>query len=412
MKISLLSKALIALSSINVIVKFLKHRSQNLQGNYIEDLAILFALSQRQISDFCLCLEDESFTENFKVFDLRHKKVYICFSIKPSIQIIKNKIVLSVFDPLAIIFLIKKGINKHYYFQAVISLIMWYIKGASRYKILNETLNNDKRIDFFSTISTYGNHPEIFNLDRLDRNFKTHVIHYAQNTLKIKEYRELNTLETKVNHFPDDICMWIKKDKADIHWVWTQNYANYLKQFNQTIEFRIVGSIQFQLQNLTRSNLTRDTILVFDSPPVAPDSGYANSSYYDFETMTKFITDIVTTKESISRFDNFRIVFKIKRNRGHIQYSGNYLDILESFEHQNRAMIIDSDTNIYDVFNNAILSISIPFTSTAVIAKEQNVKSLFYYPYDKSIANEIYEREIPLICGEKKLLDVFQFLKL
>lgn len=412
MKISLLSKVVIVLSSINIIVKFLKHRSIKLQGNYIEDLAILFALSQRQISDFCTCLESERFSEDFKVFDLHLKKLYICFSTKPSIKIIKDKIVLSIFDPLVILFLIKRGIKKHYYLQVFTFLIVWYLKGDSKYKTLNKTLQNDKRIDLFSTISTYGKHHEIFGLDKLERNFKTHVIHYAQNTLKIKEYGESKTRETTEDYSYDDICVWIKEDTADIHWVWTQNYANCLKQFNQKIEFRVVGSIQFQLPNFTSSNQTKDKILVFDSPPVDQDSAFANTSYYDFDTVTKFVSDIVAAKELIDGFDDFEIVFKIKRNRHHIQYSGNYLKFLESFELQNRAIIMDSNTNIYDLFRSSILSISFPFTSTAVIAKEQSVKSFFYYPYEKSIVNEIYEKDIPLICGEKKLLDAFQSLKL
>jgi polysaccharide biosynthesis PFTS motif protein len=412
MKLQFFSKVYWVLSSISVIVIFLKHRNQKSLGNHIHDLAILFALSPRQIRDFCTCLDNERFKETFKISDLYYKKLYICSSLVPSFKIIKSKMVLNIYDPTLIVFLIKKKIEKYYYAQVLFYTISWFLKGVDKFEKLNDTLHEDKRIDLFSTISTYGKHNELFELERQKRNFKTHVIHYAQNTLKIKEFGELDHPKKMEEPFSDDIAVWIKRDTADIHWVWTQSYANYLSQFNRKIEYRIVGSIQFQLRKLANSNFKRDKILVFDSPPLVPKSTHANSSYYDFDTVTKFIGDIVETKEQTNSFNNYRIVFKLKRVRDHVQNSGKYLKFLERFEHQNRAIIIDADTNIYDVFDSAILSISIPFTSTALIAKEQNVKSLFYYPHEKSIVNEIYDGEIPLICGKKQLFTSFQLLEI
>jgi polysaccharide biosynthesis PFTS motif protein len=327
---------------------------------------------------------------------------------EPSLKIIKDKMVLNIYDPLLIVFLIKKEIQKYYYAQVIFYTIAWFLKGFEKYEKLNEALNEDKRIDFFSTISTYGKHHKIFGLDRKMRNFKTHVIHYAQNTLLIKESGELDRPITPGEPSSDDIMVWIKIDTADIHWVWTHRYANYLRQFNPNIDFRVVGSIQFQLPTFPIPKFKKNRILVFDSPPSLPDATDMNASYYDYDTITKFIGDIVDVKEQSHQFKNCEVVFKLKRVHNHIQNFGKYIDFLKRFEYQNRAIIMDADTNIYDVFNTAILSISIPFTSTAFIAKEQNVRTLFYYPYERTIVNEIYEGEIPLICGKKELLKTLQ----
>ena len=119
--------------------------------------------------------------------------------------------------------------------------------------------------------------------------------------------------------------------------------------------------------------------------------------------MKKFISDIIDIKETNNCLRDFQIHVKSKRQLNGKHHSVDYIEFLDQLQKLNKIIIDYWDINPYTLVAASKLTISIPFTTIACIGEEMGTKSVFYYPYLRSLCNPIYEDSIKIIYGRNQL---------
>ena len=162
--------------------------------------------------------------------------------------------------------------------------------------------------------------------------------------------------------------------------LWGKDQLNWLKKQIKFIEnYLIVDFIPYEGDDILLPKSKPKKLCIFDVIP-RNDLTYfkLNSQYniYDLKYILSFLDDIIdVTKE----YNNLEIYLKTKRNNKttHPDYL-NYLD--EINKKNSRLKIVENNISAQSLMNGTDLSISIPYTSTALIANSLNVKSIYYDP--------------------------------
>jgi hypothetical protein len=358
------------------------------------DIAIIYTLTNYQQRDLVACIESQDFVNKFAIPDIRNKSIFLIQSRNFSKRNVNDKLVFLIPSPILFLLIIriKNLCRGNYRRSRAKSPGLQKIELKDR--IILSVLNSFKSLDSFTTISGGRIYPMEFYIPKNLRNYKTHVIHYSQNSVQI-------TYENEPNLFPNN-SMVDEESLGDIHWVWTDKYANYLKKFNKNIEFRAVGSIIFKMPELSQGDEKLKLITLFD---VAPQQQFNDKNFYDDETALKFISDIVNLKARMPKLKDYSISIKPKRELNRDFHSVNYIEFLERQQLEGKLIIEPWDVNPYTLISKSSLIITIPFSSISYIGLELGTKTVFYYPHSRKLLNLIYEDEIKLITGISELED-------
>jgi polysaccharide biosynthesis PFTS motif protein len=364
----------------------------------VKDAGVLYTLNDDQINDLIESFYNVRFDTNFPIYTLRDKKIIIISAKK--FTCIKQNDAYVIIVPHPLIFLIVHKIKIIGIRESLKKLLLPGKKLNLNNNVLYQTfitriLNNYENLDIFTTISGVKSYPIEFYIPRISRRYATHVIHYSQNSVEIKFEDE------KI--MPKNSLVDVES-LGDIHWVWTQSYADYLQTFNSFIDFKAVGSITFKNPRKRLEVEKSDIITIFD---VTPFTNYNQKMFYSDELLKKFISEIVFVKQDIETLKNFKIQIKSKRLFNKNLHSVDYINYLENLHNSNKVRIIPWDRNPYDLVAESKLIISIPFTSIAYIGKEVGTNTVFYYPYLRELCNPVYLGLIDIVYGEKQLRKYF-----
>lgn len=185
--------------------------------------------------------------------------------------------------------------------------------------------------------------------------------------------------------------------------VWDSYQKNFVKRcVSQPVEIKIVGPIRFQGGSSEYSTNDSSFITVFDVQPVR-DTFYVSLGlsleYYRPRITNQFLFEIY----NVSRDLNLKMILKRKRIIGklaHPQYR-NFINQLEREQH-----FISIDPNVvsaYQLIQKSKIVISMPFTSTALIAQELGKVSIYYDPTGLIQKDDRAAHGIPIISGKKEL---------
>jgi len=222
------------------------------------------------------------------------------------------------------------------------------------------------------------------------------LYHYSTNNFSF-HFKNENTIQC--GHW--NITSWPN------HWVWNETQKLFVNEF---IKFKtnilIKGFIPFSSKPTKhiKEDLKYDkSILVFD---VQPQKKYFMASnlqfpeYYNEINVKKFFEHL----QKITRNKKFNIIFKRKRES--VYTSKSYLNYLKNLKLENNNWIeVDPDLSAQDVidFFAPKLCISMPYTSTAIIAKCLNFNSVYYDPTEKIDISHYSNNNIEVIQGYKSL---------
>jgi len=352
----------------------------------IKEFAIIYSLAKYQEEDLVESIIDTHFIEKFPVKDLIEKRIFFITSEKLNFIVENNKIILQVPNPVIMLFFIC--------ILRYPSRLTQELKNSQKNikkRIILAILNTFYEVDVFTTISSGKNYPIEFYFSKYTRKFKTHVIHYSQNSIDIQFEDQSNS--TPGNTMVDEASL------GDIHWVWSQNYANYLNKFNSKIEFRAVGPIIFKIPQVFDIE-KKNVITIFD---VAPLEKYKKNNFYNDKLAIDFLEDIINLKTYLFELQNTQIRIKPKRQLNRGVHSIEYFDYIEKLKKNSKIEILLWNSNPYEIVAESKLVICIPFTSIALIGKELSNNVIFYFPYQKTLKNPIYNNEIEIIYGFENL---------
>jgi polysaccharide biosynthesis PFTS motif protein len=236
-------------------------------------------------------------------------------------------------------------------------------------------------------------------------------------------YRPLWTYEAeakgaKLNfYFYSTNCELFQRsnDPADLNYGWQANnwpqflvWDDYQVDFIQravgetsNIEIQQVGPIWFNTSAKEMPKLNGQCIAVFDVTP-ARASFYRilglDFEYYTPEVCLSFLQDIQLISEKYCH----TMLWKRKRDigsRAHPKYR-NYTQKLLDFQN---VVGVDPEISAMRVIEASSLVISMPFTSTALIARELDKPSCYYDPTGMVYKKDKAAHGIDILCGFEEL---------
>jgi len=161
--------------------------------------------------------------------------------------------------------------------------------------------------------------------------------------------------------------------------VWDEYQEDFVRRaVNEQANVSIVGPIWFQSSAIVMPPLDRSSVAVFDVTP------HRHSRYVTLGLDNEFYTPTVTNPflEHIlntTRQYDFDMLWKMKRNIGRIAHPF-YRRLADQLANNKHVMLVDPEISAIRVIESSVAVISMPFTSTALIAKEMGKPSIYYDP--------------------------------
>lgn len=184
--------------------------------------------------------------------------------------------------------------------------------------------------------------------------------------------------------------------------VWDEGQAEFVRRaVGEGAQIHVVGSIWFHSSAAEIPSLPPRAIAVFDVQPVRTafyrTLGLA-LDYYTPETATRFLGDI----HDVARSCGTRVALKRKRQIGRLAHPA-YRRFVESLDASPDFIAIDPDTSALRVIEKSAAVISLPFTSTALIARELNKPTCYYDPTGIVQKDDRAAHGIAIISGRAEL---------
>ena len=184
--------------------------------------------------------------------------------------------------------------------------------------------------------------------------------------------------------------------------VWDEYQANFVRRaVGKSANITIVGSIWIHSSAKEMPAVSGMCVAVFDITPHR-SSRYRilgqEVDYYIPETCIQFLGQLQqATKEA-----GCIMLWKRKRKIGSMAHP-SYRSFAECLSHYQNVIIIDPDISAYRVIEASSFVISMPFTSTALIARELGKPSCYYDPTGLVQKDDRAAHGIEIIRGPEEL---------
>lgn len=201
---------------------------------------------------------------------------------------------------------------------------------------------------------------------------KQHSIFYLASKTSLPSYMFWYSENSFPKLFGGEFGMFDYEQFRDIavkeHFVWTQEFANFLKKFS-TSKITCVGSILFYPRRID-SNVTKDIdVLVFD---VTPFANATKQDFYNYERCTRFLDSLLRFQQRLTS-SKIVVAIKIKRTFSPL-HDARYISKLNKCNTDpNYWRLVNPNMNLYTLIAKSRLVVGIPFTSAVLIAKELGV---------------------------------------
>ncbi len=224
--------------------------------------------------------------------------------------------------------------------------------------------------------------------------YSTNIIELSSNNMNIPDY--LGWKSISWNNF----------------YFWNNNQKNYIQKFINNFNYKITGPINF-LPTIKNNHLQikEKYVLVFDIRPSRLRLYSFLGKPFDFYTASntiKFINDIY----EITKKHKIKLIIKQKR----LLAGGNKLEDPRYYNFLKK-ISRNLDVNIYygsegdglnDIIKNSLISVSMPYTSTAIISKNINYNTIYYDPTGKLRNDKIITNDVLTINTKDNLIEYFK----
>jgi polysaccharide biosynthesis PFTS motif protein len=166
------------------------------------------------------------------------------------------------------------------------------------------------------------------------------------------------------------------------YFIWNDAHKNYLHtKLHKTPRYIVSEPIYFSdnsLESIPSLNSEKKILSIFDISPVRK-SYYINlgifHEYYSFSIIKSFYEDIINIAEKL----DLQILIKPKRVLNNIHHKG-YAKFLSNLGQNKNIFLVNPSISADRLIEKSDLVISLPYTSTAIIAQYKNISSAFYDP--------------------------------
>jgi len=195
------------------------------------------------------------------------------------------------------------------------------------------------------------------------------------------------------------------------HLVWDQEQADFVRRcVGNQAKTETVGPVCFGDSAAILPDLTCRTVAVFDIQPrrksVYEVLGVA-LEYYTPAIGIKFLNDI----HEVVVQHNWIMAWKGKRKLPQTQTSQiakSYDSACERLAASPNMLVIDPDTAAIRLIERCALVLSMPFTSTAIVARDLGKPSYYYDPSGIIQKDDRAAHGIPIISELNKLQEIFR----
>lgn len=189
--------------------------------------------------------------------------------------------------------------------------------------------------------------------------------------------------------------------------VWDKWHEEFIRKsigFEARVD--IVGPIWFASSPTTEISSQINLISVFDVQP-RRNSIYQSLGisyeYYVPSVVNRFLYDV----HAAASGKNINLILKRKRDVGNMTHS-SYRRVVNQLNQETNFREVDTDTSPWALIEKSSAVISIPFTSTALIARHLNKPSIYYDPTGELRNDDPAAHGIPIIS---KLSDLENWMK-
>lgn len=184
--------------------------------------------------------------------------------------------------------------------------------------------------------------------------------------------------------------------------VWDEYQADFVRRaVGETANISVVGPIWFHCSVEEMPAFGGRGVAVFDVTPHR-ESRYrtlgAELDYYVPQTCLPFLSDI----QKVTNDAGYMMIWKRKRKIGSLAHPC-YRRFAEHLGMSENVIIVDPDISAHRVIEASMAGISMPFTSTALIARELGKPSCYYDPTGLVQKDDRAAHGIEIIRGPKEL---------
>ena len=184
--------------------------------------------------------------------------------------------------------------------------------------------------------------------------------------------------------------------------VWDEYQAEFLRlACSREIVVEIVGPIWFQNSIKEMPVVSEKSVAIFDVQPHRFSTYHALGvplEYYVPDNCIRFVEDVCEVAHELG----FQVVWKRKRNIGK-QAHPKFRDFLSTGMVNGGVITVDPEVAAVRVIQATRLSVSMPFTSTALIAKHMNKIGCYYDASMSLIKDDKGAHGVEIVLGKEQL---------
>ena len=199
----------------------------------------------------------------------------------------------------------------------------------------------------------------------------------------------------QTNHW--ELCTWSR------YLVWAEGQADFLRRQGIHANIDIVGPIWFSDTDAALPEFVRPAVAVFDVQPMREAMYRAlalRHEYYTSVTGSKFIEDICKA----SKYSGTSVLLKRKRNIGKNVHP-NYARTIEKRTTDGSVIPVEPGLAAQHIIREANCVVSMPFTSTAHLARSMGKPSCYYDPTGLVQPDDRSAYGIEILNSEEALKD-------
>lgn len=183
---------------------------------------------------------------------------------------------------------------------------------------------------------------------------------------------------------------------------WNSYQKDYLStQLLNNPTFMITNPIQFTNSTIPIQKIPPRTVSLFDVQPTRLSLYHKlgiHTDYYTVDTSVKFLSDCIDSLLSLG----FHVAIKPKRPHTRFLHP-KYRAYLNSLGLRENIHLIDPSYSAAKLIQSSCATISLPFSSTALISKYYDIPCCFYDPVNKLQEHSLSSHDINFIASKKIL---------